>query len=245
MAHLRAPGLGPPARALPVPRTGAASRDLSSRDRSGRPTCASIVDDLRGLYERLLGGRRRLVLQPTGRGRHRRQRRGSLALYLRDPDGIILELFQPSPRERPGSRRATPGSRSARIETVPIRVPLGRVYRGSGYHMTHRSTVVTRVHTDEGIVGEAYAGDEDATPLDDRPHRPRGDRAAARRRGRASPIERCWELATTEHLRHPPRPPARARGAAPASTRRSGTRSARRSASRSGGSGAATGGRFR
>ena len=49
-----------------------------------------------------------------------------------------------------------------RIETVPIRVPLGRVYRGSLYQMTHRSTIVTRVYTDEGIVGEAYAGDEDA-----------------------------------------------------------------------------------
>lgn len=51
----------------------------------------------------------------------------------------------------------------ARIETVPIRVPLARTYRGSGYHMTHRSTVITRVHTEQGPVGEAYAGDEDKT----------------------------------------------------------------------------------
>src|SRR6266508_3010599 len=28
--------------------------------------------------------------------------------------------------------------------------------------MTHRSTVITQVHTLSGIVGEAYAGDEDA-----------------------------------------------------------------------------------
>jgi L-alanine-DL-glutamate epimerase-like enolase superfamily enzyme len=49
-----------------------------------------------------------------------------------------------------------------RIESIPLRVPLPRVYRGSGYRMTHRSTVLTRVHTSEGIVGEAYAGDEDA-----------------------------------------------------------------------------------
>ncbi len=28
--------------------------------------------------------------------------------------------------------------------------------------MTHRATVIIRVLTDEGIVGEAYAGDEDA-----------------------------------------------------------------------------------
>ena len=48
-----------------------------------------------------------------------------------------------------------------RIETVPIRVPLPRTYSGSTYRMTHRSTIVTRVHTAEGIVGECYGGDED------------------------------------------------------------------------------------
>jgi L-alanine-DL-glutamate epimerase-like enolase superfamily enzyme len=48
------------------------------------------------------------------------------------------------------------------IETTAIRVPLARVYRGSQYQMTHRSTIVTRVFTDAGIVGEAYTGDEDA-----------------------------------------------------------------------------------
>jgi D-galactarolactone cycloisomerase len=49
-----------------------------------------------------------------------------------------------------------------RIETIPIRVPLARTYKGSRYKMTHRSTLITRVVTDEGLVGEAYAGDEDA-----------------------------------------------------------------------------------
>jgi D-galactarolactone cycloisomerase len=49
------------------------------------------------------------------------------------------------------------------IETTAIRVPLARVYRGSQYQMTHRSTIVTRVVTDAGVVGEAYAGDEDAS----------------------------------------------------------------------------------
>jgi D-galactarolactone cycloisomerase len=48
------------------------------------------------------------------------------------------------------------------IETIAVRVPLPRVYRGSQYQMTHRSTIVTRVVTDAGVVGEAYAGDEDA-----------------------------------------------------------------------------------
>ncbi len=54
----------------------------------------------------------------------------------------------------------------AEIETIPIRVPLGRTYRGSRYKMTHRSTIVTRIYTEEGIVGEAYCGDEDAGLLE-------------------------------------------------------------------------------
>ena len=48
------------------------------------------------------------------------------------------------------------------IETEQIRVPLVRTYRGSHYKMTHRSTIITRIFTASGLVGEAYAGDEDA-----------------------------------------------------------------------------------
>lgn len=53
-----------------------------------------------------------------------------------------------------------------RIETEAIRVPLARTYRGSHYKMTHRSTIITRIHTTSGLVGEAYAGDEDASLLE-------------------------------------------------------------------------------
>jgi L-alanine-DL-glutamate epimerase-like enolase superfamily enzyme len=53
-----------------------------------------------------------------------------------------------------------------RIETVPLLAPLPREFRGSHYHMTQRATLITRVHTADGIVGEAYAGDEDVTLLD-------------------------------------------------------------------------------
>ncbi len=53
-----------------------------------------------------------------------------------------------------------------RIETEAIRVPLARTYRGSHYKMTHRSTVITRIHTASGLIGEAYAGDEDASLLE-------------------------------------------------------------------------------
>ncbi len=93
---------------------------------------------------------------------------------------------------------ALPGTTSRltirRIETVPIRVPLGRVYKGSGYFMTHRSTVVTRIHTDEGIVGEAYAGDEDSTlsAIDRIIQQEIGPRLAGED---AFAVERCWELA--------------------------------------------------
>ena len=53
-----------------------------------------------------------------------------------------------------------------RIDTIPIRVPLTADFKGSHYHMTHRATLVTRVYTADGIVGEAYAGDEDANLLE-------------------------------------------------------------------------------
>ena len=49
-----------------------------------------------------------------------------------------------------------------RIETIPLLVPLGRVYKGSHYQMTHRAPVIVRIFTSEGIVGEAYVADEDS-----------------------------------------------------------------------------------
>ncbi len=80
------------------------------------------------------------------------------------------------------------------IETIPIRVPLARVYRGSRYQMTHRSTVITRVVTDEGIVGEAYAGDEDAALAEiDRIVR---EEICPPLLGQdALSVERCWQVA--------------------------------------------------
>src|SRR6476469_7948698 len=47
-----------------------------------------------------------------------------------------------------------------RIETIGIVAPLAREFRGSHYRRTHRATVITRLYTREGVVGEAYAGDE-------------------------------------------------------------------------------------
>jgi len=52
------------------------------------------------------------------------------------------------------------------VEAIPIRAPLATEFRGSFYHMTHRATIVVRLHTSDGIVGETYVGDEDAGAAD-------------------------------------------------------------------------------
>jgi L-alanine-DL-glutamate epimerase-like enolase superfamily enzyme len=80
------------------------------------------------------------------------------------------------------------------IETIPIRVPLARVYRGSGYQMTHRSTIICRVRTSAGVTGEGWAGDEDAGLLDI--ERIIKEEIAPALDGEdAFAIERCWERA--------------------------------------------------
>ncbi len=47
-----------------------------------------------------------------------------------------------------------------RIEFIPIRMKLPRVFSGSNYFMSHRCTIITRLYTRDGIVGESYNGDE-------------------------------------------------------------------------------------
>ena len=47
------------------------------------------------------------------------------------------------------------------VETIPLRVPLPFTYKGSYYRMRNRCTIITRIRTAEGIVGEAYNADED------------------------------------------------------------------------------------
>lgn len=50
-----------------------------------------------------------------------------------------------------------------RIEVIPIVVPLAETFHGSKYSMSERATLVTRVYTDDGAVGECYNGDEPFT----------------------------------------------------------------------------------
>ncbi|ABL80368.1 MULTISPECIES: mandelate racemase/muconate lactonizing enzyme family protein [unclassified Nocardioides] len=49
-----------------------------------------------------------------------------------------------------------------RIEVIPMRVPLARLFQGSHYSMSTRCTIVTRLHTRCGLVSEVYNGDTDA-----------------------------------------------------------------------------------
>jgi L-alanine-DL-glutamate epimerase-like enolase superfamily enzyme len=111
-----------------------------------------------------------------------------------------------SPTQIEGPTKAGSGLDALTIEAIevtPIVVPLAREYRGSYYRMSNRATVITRIHTREGVVGEAYAGDEDSTLLqiagvitDEITPRLIGEDGFA--------IERCWELgfpATYDQLR--------------------------------------------
>ena len=79
------------------------------------------------------------------------------------------------------------------IETTAIRVPLARTYQGSHYRMTHRSTVIVRIMVD-GLVGEAYAGDEDSSLFEI--ERIINQELAPALVGQdALSVERCWEIA--------------------------------------------------
>ena len=50
-----------------------------------------------------------------------------------------------------------------KIRDVAVRmvsVPLTRVFRGSTYQIDKRCTIVVRIETEEGVIGEIYSGDE-------------------------------------------------------------------------------------
>ena len=49
-----------------------------------------------------------------------------------------------------------------RVETLALRAPLARRFKGSAYSMTSRATIITRLHTSDGVVSEVYNGDTDA-----------------------------------------------------------------------------------
>ena len=49
------------------------------------------------------------------------------------------------------------------IEVIPLVRQLENPFEGGTYRISNRYTLVTRVHTDEGLVGEVFGGDEDMT----------------------------------------------------------------------------------
>lgn len=49
------------------------------------------------------------------------------------------------------------------IEVIPLVRKLESPFEGGTYRIVNRFTLVTRVHTDEGLVGEVFGGDEDMT----------------------------------------------------------------------------------
>ena len=56
---------------------------------------------------------------------------------------------------------ATADARIVRIEAIPLKVPMNRTASGSTLKFTHRCAIVTRVHTDAGVIGECYNGGDD------------------------------------------------------------------------------------
>ena len=80
-----------------------------------------------------------------------------------------------------------------RVETIPIRVPLPFTYSGSTYRMRNRCTILTRLYTSAGIVGEAYNADEDS-PMQEEVLKILRDEVVPRIIGLdARQVERCWE----------------------------------------------------
>src|SRR2546422_11400272 len=79
------------------------------------------------------------------------------------------------------------------IQAVPLVAPLRRVYRGSNYQMTKRCTVITRILTAEGIVGESYNGDEEEDAQARLVRTITGTLAPLPEGRDAAMVEACWQ----------------------------------------------------
>jgi D-arabinonate dehydratase len=51
------------------------------------------------------------------------------------------------------------------VEVIPLSRKLESPFEGGTYRIVNRNTIVTRVHTDEGLTGEVFGGDEDMTQM--------------------------------------------------------------------------------
>ena len=109
-----------------------------------------------------------------------------------------------SPTHRLASQPASvTDAKIERIETIPLKIKLDRPAAGATLKLTHRSTIVTRVHTDVGVVGECFNGNDDEIQADI--IRLIHDELEPRLRGRsAAGIEEAWaamRVATEPFLR--------------------------------------------
>lgn len=93
-----------------------------------------------------------------------------------------------------GADSSASGLVITRIETIPVLAPLAREFRGSYYRMTHRATLIVRLYTADGIVGEAYVGDEDKS-LGEIEAIVREEISPLLLGEDAMAVERCWDLA--------------------------------------------------
>ncbi len=50
-----------------------------------------------------------------------------------------------------------------KVEVIPLERKLESPFEGGTYRIVNRNTLVTRVYSDEGLIGEAFGGDEDMT----------------------------------------------------------------------------------
>src|SRR5580704_15158493 len=48
------------------------------------------------------------------------------------------------------------------VEAIPVEIPLSKTFSGSGYRVTSRNTIITRLRTAGGLVSEVYNGDNRA-----------------------------------------------------------------------------------
>ncbi|GAA4333900.1 mandelate racemase/muconate lactonizing enzyme family protein [Pigmentiphaga soli] len=79
-----------------------------------------------------------------------------------------------------------------RIEAIPLRMPLPKPLKAGTVVVNARATVLTRVHTAEGIVGECFSNNEDRG----QPEIVRliGEEILPRLKGRSAfHVEACWE----------------------------------------------------
>src|SRR5207244_2902528 len=67
--------------------------------------------------------------------------------------------YTPGPLPLDAGQFIMPGMRIHSIEAIAIDIPLARNFGGSTYAVRKRSTVITRLRTEGGLVSEVYNGD--------------------------------------------------------------------------------------